>query len=144
MSLLYYYLFDDDNYKRCCSILTLECYQMTEDDALFEYGSPVHSENVHTYFDGDFLHDFLMFYEQKRKRNENLDFVDMYQVFLGVFAMEHGVKVAQKDMEIMLTALVKANLTKNTKDFIREAFADYGRNGSLPRPEFEWVVSTED
>ena len=76
-----------------------------------------------------------MFYEQKRKRNENLDFVDMYQVFLGVFAMEYGVEIAEEDMEIMQSALVKANLTENTKNFIREAFADYGRNGSLARLE---------
>ena len=104
--------------------------------SLRKANSPVNSKDVQTYFDKDFLHDFLMFYVQKRKRNENLDFVDMYQVFLGVFAMEYGVEIAEKDMEIMHTALVEADLNEDTKYVIGQAFADYERTGSLARLEF--------
>ena len=128
MSLLYYSLRDEDSYQAFGSLLALECCKRADDMSLRKANSPVNSKNVQTYFNGDFLHNFLMYYEQKR--NEDPDLVDMYQVFLGVFAMEYGVKIAKKDMKIMHSALIVANLAEDKKDVIREAFAEYWRTGS--------------
>ena len=123
------------------SILTLECYQITRDNRLYQYGYPVNSENVHTYFNGGLLHRFLLLQEAKRHYDPLLS--DRYQVFLGVFAMEHGVKVEKEDMEIMQHALIRSTLPADKKEMIREAFAEYGRTGSLALND-QWIVLTSD
>ena len=117
---------------------------MTRDNRLYQYGDPVNGENVRTYFDGGFLHRFLLL--QEAKKQHDLLLGGKNQVFLGVFAMEHGVKVEKEDMEIMQHALIRSDLRADKKEVIREAFAEYGRTGSLARFELDdqWVVLTSD
>ena len=141
MSMLYDALRNDRDYAMSRSILTLECYQMTRDNRLYQYGYPINSENVHTYFDGGFFHRFLLLQEAKQYYDPLLS--DKTQVFLGVFAMEHGVKIEAEDMEIMQHALIRSNLRADKKEMIGEAFAEYGRTGSLALND-QWIVLTSD
>ena len=135
MSELYHFLHHDDEYKAYSYMLALECSYMTGDTSLLDVKSPVSEENVRTYFNGVFLHDFLMFYE--RKRDEDPHLPHQYQVFLGVCAMEQGVKIEQGDMKMMQHALSKSDLQENKKKLIGKAFVEYAKTGSLSPVEVE-------
>ena len=137
MSLLNQSLRDDHDFKNYGHVLALECYQMTEDMSLIGAKSPVNSKNVKTYFDGAFLHDFLMYYEDRRRDDPLL--VDKYQVFLGVSAMEHGVKIEKEDLDWMQLALIRSKIREDQRVRIQEAFAEYGRTGSLEMGD-PWVL----
>ena len=131
MSLLHHSLQNDDDYQEYGYMLALECHRVTKDMSLFGAMSPVNSKNVQTYFTPAFLHEFLMSYEAKR-RVDTLP-VDTYQVYLGVFAMEYGVKIQKDDMERLQGALANSNMKPDTREMIREALVEYGKTGSLPR-----------
>ena len=121
----------DHEYQEYGRILALECCKMKEDKSMGKAKSPVNSANARTYFDGAFLHKFLMFYEEKRPYEPEL--VDKSQVFLGVFAMEYGVKIKEEDLERMQHALMRAGFGDEQQEMIRKAFAGYGRTGSSTR-----------
>ena len=135
MSLLHHSLQNDDEYQEYGYMLALECHRVTKDMSLFGAMSPVNSKNVQTYFTPSFLHDFLMSYEAKR-RVDTLP-VDTYQVFLGVFAMEYGVKIQKDDMNRLQGALANSNMKPDRREMIRKALTEYGRTGSLARARRE-------
>ena len=140
MSYLHELLRKDDEYKGYGELLALQCRKWNHDTTLIGAKSPIHSENADTYFTEAFLHGLMMYYEDQRPHNSW--HVDKYQVFLGVFAMEHGVEIEKDDLERMQHALIRSDIGAHHREKIGEAFAEYGRTGSLDRLEMggEWVL----
>ena len=119
------YLRDDKDYEYFGYILARDCHERSKDETLLSGSSPVTSINVRTYFDANFLQSFLIALDDQKKYNPT--HFNRCQVYLGVFAMKHGVWIWKKDSELMQYALINAYFKGEKGDIIAEAYRNYER-----------------